>query len=137
MELSKLAQSRVDALTHTISADVDGQTLNAVIRPGGVSAATQVRLANAPDADNITSPEQLAELVRIMTRVLCEIVVSWDVQMNGENVPLTDEALQELPGDVLGVLFSAVMEQVGSAPKETSARSKRSTQRAAKRTANS
>lgn len=137
MDLNRLAQSRIDQLTRSVSVDIDGQELNAVIRPGGISTDTQVRLAQARSMSELDEVEDIADMVTVIVAVLSELIVSWDVELDGKPLPVTREALSMLPSDVLFVLFSSLMSEVAEGPKVTSSSSKPSTKRAVKRAPNS
>lgn len=121
MELSALAHNRARAITREVEVVVGDQTMAAVIRPLGMSPATQVRLLHvqrAAEAGNLDA-QTVEDILTVMPQALSELVVSWDAQLDGEPVPPTADALSRLPIDVLQVLMEAVQEAASTVPFET------------------
>lgn len=98
--------------------------VNVTYRPANLTE-TSIRQLRAIQA-SATTIDTMEEKLAALNTLLRQLVVSWDLTRDGVPIPLTEEALSEVPMDVRGDIVTAIVgdtrlgERTGTPTRRTS-----------------
>jgi hypothetical protein len=120
MEINTITLNKSRFITRDIQVVIGDETLNATVRPLGITMETQSRLLHFDEVfkSDDASSETIENALSALPCALSELVVEWDLTMNGEAVPTTIEAIRSIPMDVLQVLITSIQEEANASPLE-------------------
>lgn len=117
--------------------------LPATIRPRGLTPTTRQAIQRAgtilrkfdPENPDLDKLEKVDEFEQLITTAIVEQVESWDATWGPDDTPLpvTVEALTEIPIDYLVIILAAINEETTELPKDKPRPSSKRTNTAAKR----
>lgn len=114
----------------TVCRDVGGDELRVTYRPGAVShrLLAQFRSASAAAAAGDEFAE--VETIDALIAFLADAIIEWNVTDNGTPVPVSRDTLSALPLEAVGIVWTAIQEDI-AAPGKASSSSAGGSRRAA------
>lgn len=117
MELNKV--TALHAVTRDVEITVGEETLHVTVRPMGISIDTQRRLLALDKAlsSKKSTPTQVADALTALPKALSEVVLSWDLEMDGKPVGTDPKSLEALPLETTKWLFEEIQGAATESPK--------------------
>lgn len=109
IDLNALAKDR-----RTIEFEFGGMAMPVTYRPSVMTGRYAQALSDGETIDDLTTQ-------------VAEVITDWDLESNGEKVPVSAEALAELPTTMLSKLLQDIGDDSGMNPKATENRTSRRT----------
>lgn len=89
----------------------DDGDVSIVYRPGNVTEKLIRDVQGMPDGSAAAQADALTSLAA-NNSLLRHLIVSWDLEWDGVPVPVTAEAIAEVPADICGHLLRAIVEDM-------------------------
>ncbi len=86
------------AVTKPLVVEFEGDVINIAYRPNVFSLGLQRRLVEAQKAGD----------VKALTEQMTAFIASWDLEEEGQQIPLTAEGIERVPADVLKAIDDAI-----------------------------
>jgi hypothetical protein len=98
----------------TVSREFAGETLEITYRPGAVSHKLLSSLRSAATAAAAGDDFAEVDAIEALVGFIADAVVAWNLTDDGEPVAVSREAVSALPLEVVGLIWTAIQEDIGN-----------------------